>query len=247
VARSFLILHGYAGSGPEHWQTWLADRLRRAGEHVAYPELPSPFAPRLEAWREALEAELRALPGDPVVVCHSLACILWLHHAAAAVREGGRAERVLLVAPPSARAGFRPILPCFPVPVDRGRVTAAATGETRVVCSVDPYCPEGAEVLYGEPLGLPVDRLPHGAHINPESGYGPWPAAEAWCYAGGSLGRPVLVERPEDPRSSEERDDDDPNAIGYRNADEEAPYDERGSQGTGPAEPPAEEEPEPAA
>jgi hypothetical protein len=54
------------------------------------------------------------------------------------------------------------------------------------------------------------------------------------------------VERPEDRRSSEEREDD-PNAIGYRNADEEAPYDERGSQGTGPAEPPPEEEPDPAA
>jgi len=22
--RSFLILHGWGGSGPEHWQTWLA-------------------------------------------------------------------------------------------------------------------------------------------------------------------------------------------------------------------------------
>jgi uncharacterized protein len=189
LARSFLILHGSAGSGTEHWQTWLAGRLRRAGEHVSYPVLPSPDAPRLEPWRGALEAELRALPGDPVVVCHSLACILWLHHAANAVQEGRRAERVLLVAPPSASAGVRPILPFFPVPVRRERVAAAA-GETRLVCARDPHCPEGAERLYGEPLGLPVDRLPDAAgHINPDAGFGPWPEAEAWCYTGAALGR----------------------------------------------------------
>jgi len=187
LARSFLILHGYAGSGPEHWQSWLADRLRRAGETVAYPDLPSPDAPTLEAWRAALEEEMRGLPGEPVVVCHSLACILWLHHCAAALREGGRAERVLLVAPPSASAGVRPILPFFPVPLDVAGVAAAA-GETRIACAVDPYCPEGADALYGAPLDLPVDRLPDGAgHINPDAGYGPWPAVERWCHAGGPV------------------------------------------------------------
>jgi predicted alpha/beta hydrolase family esterase len=203
LARSFLILHGYAGSGPEHWQSWLADRLRRAGQTVAYPDLPSPDAPTLEAWRAALEEEMRGLPGEPVVVCHSLACILWLHHCAAALREGGRAERVLLVAPPSASAGVRPILPFFPVPLHTARVAAAA-GETRIVCAVDPYCPEGAGALYGAALDLPVDRLPDGAgHINPETGYGPWPAVERWCHAGGSVAVSTWEERPggEDGRS----------------------------------------------
>ena len=54
------------------------------------------------------------------------------------------------------------------------------------------------------------------------------------------------MERPDETRSSEEHEDD-PNAIGYRNVDEEAAYDEKGSQGTGPGEPPPDEEPEPAA
>jgi predicted alpha/beta hydrolase family esterase len=239
VPRSFLILHGYEGSGPAHWQSWLADRLRRAGEDVAYPDLPDPEAPRLPAWRAALEDALRALPGEPVVLCHSLACILWLHHCADRPRHGGAAERVLLVAPPSARAGVDALLPFFPVPLDPARIAAAAR-ETRIVCAADPYCPEGAEALYGDPLGLPVDRLPDRAgHINVEAGFGPWPAVERWCYGGGPLGRPVLVERPGD-RSSEEHEDDD--RLGYRNVDEEGAYDERGSQGPGPGEPPPEEE-----
>jgi predicted alpha/beta hydrolase family esterase len=178
---SYLILHGYEGSGPDHWQTWLADRLQRGDDTVAYPELPSPYAPNLQAWRTALEEQLRTLPGQPVVVCHSLACLLWLHHSAQPVLEGGLAERVLLVAPPSTAGAPREILNFFPVPLERERVAAAA-GVTRLVCAPDdPYCPEGAEREYGEPLGLECDVLDGAAHINPDSGYGQWPAVEGWC------------------------------------------------------------------
>jgi predicted alpha/beta hydrolase family esterase len=187
LARSFLILHGYEGSGPEHWQTWLAERLRAAGETVAYPDLPAPFAPTLPAWRTALEAELRALADEPIVVAHSLSCVLWLHHCAQPVLEGGRAARVLLVAPPSITGAPRPIRQFFPVPLDRGRVAAAAA-ETRLVCAPDdPYCPEDAAALYGDALGLAVDVLPGGGHVNPDAGFGPWPAAEAWCYGASAI------------------------------------------------------------
>src|SRR4051812_26368595 len=105
----FLILHGYEGSGPGHWQHWLADRLERGGADVAFPDLPDADAPDLAAWRDALDAELGALGEEPVVVCHSLGCLLWLHHVAAG---GRRAGRLLLVAPPS-EAGAPPELVSF--------------------------------------------------------------------------------------------------------------------------------------
>ena len=171
AARSFLILHGLQGSGPGHWQTWLAARLRAAGARVAYPDLPDADMPSPRAWREALEREIGVLPGAAVVVCHSLACILWLHHVA----EGGaQAERVLLVAPPSEASGVQEIASFFPVPLP------AVTG-ARIVCSDnDPYCPEGAASLYS----LPADVLAGQGHINPDAGYGDWPAAEAWAREG---------------------------------------------------------------
>jgi uncharacterized protein len=184
LARSFLILHGYEGSGPEHWQTWLAGRLADAGEQVAYPDLPDPYTPRLSAWREALAS---TLTDGATVVAHSLACILWLHHCADPVLGDARAERVLLVAPPSIAGAPPPIRAFFPVPLDPGPVAARA-GETRLVCAPDdPYCPEDAAVAYGAPLGLEVDVLPGAAHINVESGYGPWPEAEAWCYGASAI------------------------------------------------------------
>jgi len=65
--------------------------------------------------------------------------------------------------------------------VEPADVTRAA-GSTEIVASHDdPYCPEGAERLYGEPLELHVRVVAGGGHINPDAGYGPWPAVEGWC------------------------------------------------------------------
>jgi hypothetical protein len=168
----FLILHGYEGSGPDHWQTWLARRLQGAGHDVVYPELPDPCHPRLDAWLEALAPLRRS--GD-VVVCHSLACNLWIHHRA---RGGVEAERALLVAPPHPQPMIEEIASFFPVPAD-----PRLAREARVVCSdADPYNPRGAITTFAEPLAAPVSVLASAGHINPEAGYGPWPAVEAWAY-----------------------------------------------------------------
>ena len=175
AARNFLILHGLEGSGPGHWQTWLTARLRAAAERVAYPDLPDADMPSLPAWRSALEGELAALPeGERIVVCHSLSCLLWLHHVA----DGGeQADRVLLVAPPSEQAEIPQIAAFFPAPLP-------ALTSARLVCGDDdPYCPEGADTVYGA-LDIPVDVIRGGGHLNPEAGYGPWPAAETWCLDG---------------------------------------------------------------
>jgi uncharacterized protein len=179
---TYLILHGYQASGPGHWQTWLAGRLRAADAKVAYPDLPDADSPQLASWLDGLAGELDALGDPPVVLCHSLACLLWLHHAAA----GGRpARRVLLVAPPSPAGAPEELAGFFPVPLDAAALAGSAPDGARLVCSDDdPYCPEGAAELYGRPLGVPVDLLPGRGHLNPDAGLGPWPAVEAWAREG---------------------------------------------------------------
>ena len=67
-SRSFLILHGLGASGPGHWQTWLAARLKADGERVAYPDLPDADLPALESWRGVLDGELAALPAGETIV-----------------------------------------------------------------------------------------------------------------------------------------------------------------------------------
>jgi predicted alpha/beta hydrolase family esterase len=179
-----LILHGWQGSGPEHWQTWLAARLREAGVAVRYPQLPECDTPCPDRWGIALHEELRALAqlgdGERVVCCHSLACVLWLREAHR-IEPGLRAQRVALVAPPCPGADVPELAGFYPAGCE-GPDLAAAAGETRLVCADDdPYCPgRGARELWAEPLGLPVDLIAGGGHLNAEAGYGPWPQMEDW-------------------------------------------------------------------
>jgi predicted alpha/beta hydrolase family esterase len=190
VARSFLILHGWKGSEEDHWQTWLAQRLRDAGEDVRYPELPSPSHPSADAWASALHTELAAMDGERTVVCHSLACLLWAREAAR-IAERGAVERVLLVAPPCPVTPISNVRDFHPTPLDPEAVAASA-GVARVVgTDNDPYCPAGAQRSFAGPLDLPFDLIPGAGHLNVEAGYGPWPAVEVWCLdgAGGALGQ----------------------------------------------------------
>ena len=176
----FVVLHGLGGSGPDHWQSWLVGRLQSAGEEVAYPDLPDSSDPHPDAWETAANGEVGRAP-DSVVVCHSLACLLWLRLAA---RSDPRlAERVLLVSPPCAEE-----VPAIGRFLDHGATAAdvkrAATA-TLLVCSEDdPYCPPGAIATFAEPLGIESRTIPGAGHINPETDYGSWPDVETWAVTG---------------------------------------------------------------
>lgn len=119
--------------------------------------------------------------GERIVIAHSLAVPLWLH-CVTKLTAVEHVDRVLLVSPPSPNvlrthievSAFAEVLP------DPTAIAAAAT-TTRVACSDnDPYCPEGAALAYGA-LGLDIDIIANGQHINPDAGYGAWPTALAWC------------------------------------------------------------------
>jgi predicted alpha/beta hydrolase family esterase len=169
---AFLLLHGLEGSGPGHWQTWIAGRLRDRGHEVAYPDLPDADAPRLDRWLGTLEEELERLPLDETtVLCHSLGSLLWLHH------EGPPVARALLVSPPQpdvevpGSVGFRPV-------PTRG----SAALETLFVCSTDdPWCPPERSQALADAVGAPLEWIVGGGHLNTDAGFGPWPELEAWC------------------------------------------------------------------
>ncbi|MEU8520346.1 alpha/beta hydrolase [Streptomyces sp. NPDC048577] len=180
--NTYLILHGYQNHRPAgHWQHWLAGQLAEHGHEVRYPQLPEPDAPVLEEWLAALREHLGrpAGGGRPVVLAHSLSVLLWLR-AAALAPDAVDVERVLLVAPPSPTVTASiPEIAAFADGLDLGVRLKAPT--RLVYGDGDPYCPEGADGHYGVPLGLDSDRVPAGAHLNPDSGYGPWPAVLEWC------------------------------------------------------------------
>lgn len=175
-----LLLHGLGGPGPDHWYSWLATELAADGREVHLPALPNSGEPVLSEWMEVLHALMAGLPDIGFdVVAHSAGSLLWLHHTVAVPAGLPRPARVAITALPDRDHIDSPTL--RDVPLDADAVRAAAEGTVLVGSDDDPVCPAGAAAVYGAPLKIATTVIPGGGHLNPPSGYGPWPAMLDWC------------------------------------------------------------------
>jgi len=172
--KSFLLIHGLGGSGPDHWQSWLAQELLERNYHVCYPTFSHSDSPNKEVWLEELSSAIATIPENHslTVITHSLGCLLWLHYAA--LQNKKAANQVILVAPPSPTNTLSVASSFFPVPL-RGNHLCQAAEKTLIVQSTnDPYCPIEEGVCYLR-LGAPAIYFPNFGHINTHSGHGKWP------------------------------------------------------------------------
>ncbi|QQQ77633.1 alpha/beta hydrolase [Saccharothrix sp. 6-C] len=184
-----LILHGLGGSGPAHWQNWLAGELAHHGGSVDLPRFSSPDEPELSAWLDELRSHLAAMPAadstERVVVAHSLAVLLWLHHAAGEFDEALRVDRVLLVAPPAPDFEGEPLISGFLHPVLDPTVVRRAAVSTRLVAGEgDAYCTVPRAKEMAEALRVDLDVIVGGGHLNIDAGYGEWGAVLKWVRSG---------------------------------------------------------------
>src|SRR5436190_9605925 len=136
-----VIVHGWTGSGPGHWQSLAAVELANEGFSVDVPQFTDPDKPVLDVWLDELREHLEAAPSDVerIVLAHSAGALLWLHHASHAVPAGLRVNRVLLVAPPGPDWHEPEVTGFQPTPLDPAGLRRAA-GLTRMVISDDDPC-----------------------------------------------------------------------------------------------------------
>lgn len=163
-----LILPGWQGSGPGHWQSrWeRAHGYRRVEQHDWMRPLRGDWIARLE--------DLLLSAGEPaVLVAHSLGCVhaaAWAAHS----RNTHRVKGALLVAPPDVeRDDLRQTLHSWaPVPVPPLPFKAVVFASSN-----DPFCAQERARLFAAAWGAEfVDAGPRG-HLNAESGLGDWPEA----------------------------------------------------------------------
>lgn len=167
--EDIIILPGIGGSGPAHWQSlWeRADpRMRRFA--------PADWdRPERADWIAALEVAVAASRTPPLLVAHSLACLLVAHWQAASSRAIAGA---FLVAVPD------PAAPAFPIEAASFAGAPAARFGFRslvVASSNDPFGTlnyvRGRAGAWGSEL---VEVGAYG-HLNAGSGLGAWPQGRA--------------------------------------------------------------------
>jgi uncharacterized protein len=179
--QQFLVVHGWQNRRPTgHWQQWLVSRLSARGHRVRYPQLPGPDWPVLKEWLAVLEEQLDGgNSSNLTVICHSLGCISWLHLA-----DQGSIQlpvrRVLFVAPPGpAFLAAEPALTEFQAPAMKTASLGSLTRPRLVCADNDPYCPERADLIYGERFD--IDLIDGQGHFDLPAGYGRWESLLNWC------------------------------------------------------------------
>jgi hypothetical protein len=155
-----LVVPGWGGSGPAHWQTLWQHELEAPGV-----ELADWLDPTCEVWLDALDRAVHRLQHPPLLVAHSLGCIV----VARWVREMRRPIRAaLLVAPAdvdriSTLRDFGPV-PDEPLPFPSLVVTS----------DDDPYVSTVRAETFARWWGSELHVIPAGGHLNADSGLGNW-------------------------------------------------------------------------
>ena len=169
-----LMLHGWGGSDDPHWQAWLSGEIAKHYGTVCFPLLDNPHFPSKNRWMKQAKALLSDFQPD-VVICHSLANIVWFHLC----HEGEIApvKRLLLVAPPSLACELETLKTFFPLDPPASLFAEEAL---LVISDNDPYMTTDEAVVLQKTLGIPMEVIPNGGHINTASGFGEWPWVKEW-------------------------------------------------------------------
>lgn len=171
-ASPHLFVPGWAGSGPDHWQSiWLREL---GGDRM---ELDDWLDPRPDAWIAALDNAIsnvaRRDPRPPVLIAHSLGCIaiaLW-------ARACGRPIRAaFLVAPADVETA-----PCLPRLRAFGPVPRAPLPFSSLVVASDDdrYVSPSRADAFATAWGSDLRLIAGGGHLNAESALGSWPSGRA--------------------------------------------------------------------
>lgn len=171
--KKVLILHGWGGSNFPHWQAWTASELIKENFTVSFPQLPKKDTPNLEEWLEALQKEFDHFQPD-IVVCHSLANILWFHFVNKF--DINIIDKLMLVAPVSQK--IIPELQTFypyPISSDLKAKEIIMVGSTN-----DPYMSVDEIMDLQSELNIGLKILDDAGHINADSGYGELSCAVEW-------------------------------------------------------------------
>lgn len=170
-----VIVPGLRDHVPGHWQSLLKDRLPqcRAVEPMGRTFLDC--AARVEA----LEREAHSIKGEIVLVAHSGGVITVLHWA----RRTKRPIRGALLATPADMETPMPVgypsLPALhdagwlPIPHDRLPFAAIVAASRN-----DPLASYSRVATFARAWGSRLVDIGEVGHLNPASGFGPWPRAD---------------------------------------------------------------------
>lgn len=186
MAPTVLIVPGLRDHVPTHWQTLLADRLPRVRSVPPMGREDLDCAARVEA----IEREAQAVEGPLLIVAHSGGVVMLAHWALQTRRP---VLGALLAAPPDFERPMPEGYPTveqldasgwLPVPRERLPFPSIVAGSRN-----DPLADYERVADMARDWGSRLVDLGEVGHLNPASGFGPWPRAEQFIEELAAQGR----------------------------------------------------------
>ena len=172
-----LIVPGLRDHVEQHWQTLLATRLERVRSVPPMGRTNLSCGARVAA----MERAAQAIEGPIVIVAHSAGCITVAHWAKQTTR---RVEGALLATPPDFESALPEGYPTLDVLHDGGWLPVPRTRlPFRSIVAASCNDPLGAfdrVAALARGWGSTLVHLGEVGHLNPASGHGEWPQADAF-------------------------------------------------------------------
>lgn len=161
----FIHLPGIGNSGSNHWQSlW-----EEADPSIARFSPASWDEPKLSDWIAALDRAVRAAAEPPVLVAHSLACLLVAHWQK--ISDAPARGAFLVAVPDPSSAAFPGEAAGFAGPPrERFRFRSLIVASTD-----DPYGSLGHAEARATEWGSDLKIIGAAGHVNGQSGLGDWP------------------------------------------------------------------------
>jgi predicted alpha/beta hydrolase family esterase len=160
----YINLPGIGNSGPNHWQSWWEkeDRSFRRFAPASWE------MPELDEWIDALNRSVKDSPTPPILVAHSLACLLVAHWALRS--QASIAGAFLVAVPDPMGSNFPPEAASFgDVPGEPFRFPALVVASRN-----DPYGRFEYAQLRALQWHAGLVDIGERGHIGGESGLGDW-------------------------------------------------------------------------
>jgi len=179
VSSTILIVPGLRDHVEDHWQTLLAARLPKA--RIVPPLETNKLNCRARV--DAIQCVMDAIKGPIILVAHSAGCLMLAHWASLYRRP---IKGALLVTPPDLYANWPENYPSSMSLRDNGWAPLprrALPFRSIVIASTNDHLAEfDAVKAMAEDWHADLVNLGPVGHLNPASGYGPWPQAEVFIH-----------------------------------------------------------------
>lgn len=165
--RAYIIIPGLGNSGPAHWQSLWQKTL----PNVLRIEQRDWENPAKEEWLQTLDKTVQQVPGDCVLIAHSLGVALVAHWAVNF--HSSKVRAAFLVSPsdvdsrehtPDSVRDFAPM-----------PLTALPFRSIVVASSNDPFVTLARATQFAQAWGADLVNIGPCGHINADSNMGDWP------------------------------------------------------------------------